>query len=374
MAARTSWAPGSSADSAKAARPRAFPAQIQRALVIACASSQQELQGLSPAARMLLVQLLRSTSAADPRLAVRVSNEHLAGSLGLSVRSIVNFKALLVDGGWITRSQVRSRRRGMQISEVWWTDFALDVLALLEPLDATDAAGRADPAHAYLAFVEQPLQGIPPARQEAVDKLTAERTTLSAGTASCEPTAPAGNVRPSRPANARVHEAPNKGAIWLPAELGWLGQLMSPAKVCWLMREARIRGARLQDLAERSAPQLRRANDAFAYLRSLVTGGGRRPVAPQAAGATVADAKPRASLHSGALSGLAGRAFVAGDGLVRRVHAGAVWLFTPEEAAKPLGRHLGTRPITPAFLAALAAGNLRPWPFPDEPAAHAAYA
>lgn len=369
MAATTSGAPGSSAGSAAAARPRAFPAQIQRALVIACASSQQELQGLSPAARMLLVQLLRSTSAADPRLAVRVSNEHLALSLGLSVRSIVNFKALLVEGGWITRSQVRSRRRGMQISEVWWTDFALDVLALLEPPDvlgAIDAAGRADPAHAYLAFIEQPLQGTPAARQEAVDKLPAGRPAMSVGYASCEPTAPA--------AHARGHGAPNKGAIWLPAELGWLGQLMSPAKVCWLMREARLRGARLQDLAERCAPQLRGARSAFAYLRSLVTGGGRRPLAPQAAGATVADAKPRASLHSGALSGLAGRAFAAGDGLVRRVDAGAVWLFTPEEAAKPLGRHLGTRPITPAFLAALAAGNLRPWPFPDEPAVHAAYA
>lgn len=46
---------------------------------------------------------------------------------------------------------------------------------------------------------------------------------------------------------------------------------------------------------------------------------------------------------------------------MRRVGAGFAEVFTAPKAAKPLGRSLGSRPLTAALMKALAEGRLQPW-------------
>ena len=99
----------------------------------------------------MLVRLVRNVSAAAPQESVRIANPTLAAGLHVSERTIYRIKAGLEAKGWITRQQVQSRRRGMQISDVWLTRHALETLGL---------AGSIGPA-APLEPATDPLQRLP---------------------------------------------------------------------------------------------------------------------------------------------------------------------------------------------------------------------
>jgi hypothetical protein len=146
---------------------------------------------------------------------------------------------------------------------------------------------------------------------------------------------------------------------------------MSAVRVCWLMRQARVRGVLLEDLAEVCRQQIAAAQNAFAYIRALLERDrdwafARRDHHAQQAAAAEAEARREGENGEQGrlaqrLQHLVGRNFLGEDGLVRRVGAGFAEVFTVLEAAKPLGRPLGSRPLSAGFLTALDDGRLQPW-------------
>lgn len=146
---------------------------------------------------------------------------------------------------------------------------------------------------------------------------------------------------------------------------------MTTVRVCWLMRQARLRGVRLEDLAEVCRQQIAAAQNAFAYIRALLESDrdwawARRDRQAQQGAAAEAEARREGEGAEQArlaqrLQELVGKSFLGNDGLVRRIGAGFAEVFTVPEAAKPLGRSLGSRPLGGGFLAALDDGRLRPW-------------
>ena len=111
---------------------RDFPGPIRLALARAAACDGAGLQQLDTGERALLVRLVRNVSMAAPKESVRIANPTLAAGLHVSERTIHRIKAGLEAKGWITRQQVQSRRRGMQISDVQLTRHALETLGLVE--------------------------------------------------------------------------------------------------------------------------------------------------------------------------------------------------------------------------------------------------
>lgn len=134
-----------SEDACRPAPPiRDFPASIRLALARAAGCDGGGLEQLAAGERALLVRLVRNVSAAMPEDSVRIANPTLATALHVSERTIHRLKGGLEAKGWITRRQVQSRRRGMQISDVWLTRHALETLGLACPV-ATDVATRPAP-------------------------------------------------------------------------------------------------------------------------------------------------------------------------------------------------------------------------------------
>ena len=109
--------------------PKDLPGPIQLALA-RVAGRVGQCADIKPKARMLLSEFLRCVSYREPEGAVRVRNETLALALGISERSVIRLKKELELDGWISRHQVKSRRRGMQITDVWLTNNALQALGL----------------------------------------------------------------------------------------------------------------------------------------------------------------------------------------------------------------------------------------------------
>lgn len=109
----------------------AFPLNIERAMCNV-AARRNAAASLSNSARLLVAELLRVVCATNPRQSVRISNATLAEALSMSARTIHRIKAELESSGWITRHQIQSRRLGMQISDVTFTDKALVELELIK--------------------------------------------------------------------------------------------------------------------------------------------------------------------------------------------------------------------------------------------------
>lgn len=109
--------------------PTDFPAVIQNALG-RIAGRVGELAHLAARSRLLLAEFVRCLDVRSPAEPIRIRNGSLASALGLSERTIGSIKAQLVASGWIQRNQVKSRRRGMQIADVWLTPMALTALGL----------------------------------------------------------------------------------------------------------------------------------------------------------------------------------------------------------------------------------------------------
>lgn len=350
--------------------PRDFPPLIQRALA-RISGRVGILTDLPATQRALLAEFVRSASATTPADAIRVRVASLAAALGCSSRTVARLKAELEHGGWVRRHQNISRRRGAEVADVWLTESALHALGLAgrhsapaQADAATEHATAALPrlappasssqrapsmADAYIEFQEQPYRGHPAAPQ-----LVQEEALLV-------PHAVSKTVHAPRP----VHR------IALPEPLRWLADHMTAVRVCWLMRQARLRGVRLEDLAEVCRQQIAAAQNAFAYIRALLErdrdwAWARRDHQAQQGAAAEAEARREGKGAEQArlaqrLQELVGKSFLGDDGLVRRIGAGFAEVFTLPEAAKALGRSLGSRPLGGGFLAALDDGRLRPW-------------
>lgn len=164
--------------------PIDFPARIQAALgrlagrVGACAL-------LPPTARLLLAELVRCLDYKNPTEPIRIRNATLAAALNLSERTVGSLKCILERNGWITRHQVQSRRRGMQVADVWLSPLALTALGFSPP--PVDIQGASNPqvqrkrrqpdADAYL--IPQPSSKGHQASPEIVEKRSSSNRPLS---------------------------------------------------------------------------------------------------------------------------------------------------------------------------------------------------
>lgn len=109
-----------------------FPTLIREALATV-AGRRNATKKLSNLARLLLSEYVRALCVKNPRQAVRISNETLEAALGVSARTIQRAKSELVEEEWIIRNQIQSRKQGMQISDVTFTEKALIELGLVRP-------------------------------------------------------------------------------------------------------------------------------------------------------------------------------------------------------------------------------------------------
>lgn len=392
---------------------RCFPERIERALALVVGSDRGGLDVLTSGQRLLLARYVRNLDAGDPRHSVRVSLAALATGLRVSERTVSTLKAGLIAGGWITSHQVQSRQRGMQICDVTLTDKALGALQLVGGSAGHDrppwakgglaveapsaeaghdgadvgacgqlghggASACATVANACRTSREQPLQGQPTRSGSAEigrGNRRDDRARTRAGSAA------AGACPSTRRRTPR-----------LPAPLTWLGEVMRPTAVCWLMGQARHRGVRLEDVVAVAGDHVRAASNGFAYLRALLLqdrdwswlarerrgepgnrtwgegggdgGDGRvsdgAGLWPDGRAAGGFGRSARAQLQSD-VKALQGLSFVGDDGLVRRVSDGMAWVFSAEEARKTLGRSLGVRAVSAVFLDAVADGRLKAW-------------
>jgi hypothetical protein len=133
------------------------------------------------------------------------------------------------------------------------------------------------------------------------------------------------------------------------------------------MREAREHGVELEALATAARTRIDRVRHPFAYLRTLVR---RDPTSrPMPRPESRQDAATRNRLQRWALQAQ-GLAFSSSDGLVHRVETGVVRVYTPEEAARPLGTPVGVMPLSARFIDDVSQGSLQPWQL-WQPVAHA---
>ncbi len=119
-----------------------FPPIIRRALARATGCDSCGLRELSGIQRMLLSRYVRNVNIRDVRKSVRVSTVELSAALHVSDRTLLRVKTELIAKGWLVTHQVQSRRRGMQISDVTFTERALEVLGLLEVADQPAASAK----------------------------------------------------------------------------------------------------------------------------------------------------------------------------------------------------------------------------------------
>jgi hypothetical protein len=112
-----------------------FPPLIRNALARAAGCDAGGLGELNVQERNLLCRIVRNVNASSPTQSVRIANDTLAIALKVSDRTIRRIKVRLEEKGWLSRSQVQSRRLGMQISDVWLSAQALRTLGLIDTSD-----------------------------------------------------------------------------------------------------------------------------------------------------------------------------------------------------------------------------------------------
>ncbi|SER37378.1 hypothetical protein [Giesbergeria anulus] len=113
------------------ALPAPYPPSIARAADRATDCRIPPINALKPYARLLLQALVRSIQTKDITNSVRISNECFAQTLHVSVNKICKIKKELESKEWIVRTQVQSRRLGMQVSDICLTPWALRTLGLV---------------------------------------------------------------------------------------------------------------------------------------------------------------------------------------------------------------------------------------------------
>lgn len=215
---------------------RDLPALLQRALARLLRRTG-EIAKLSRTEREVLSEVIRCADRRDLLAPIFVRRTTLAERLSCSEPTVTRALSALVHKGWITRDQVKSRRRGFQVGSIELTPQALLWLEMPSPdpvrqPEAQNGALReSQMSHALLDPKEQ-------SKRQPAD---------------------------AAPSTSR----PRPGEV--PATLQWLVTIgLSKWAVFRLMRCARDAGALLEDVVTACRDQIARANNPFAYLTKLL--------------------------------------------------------------------------------------------------------
>lgn len=321
---------------AHAAEPaeKDLPLTIMRAITRAMAWRDGGFALLEKKDRNMLVEILRCVTKDRPAEEVFVRRDTLAIRLDYSLATVTRLLARLEDQGWILRSQVKSRVEGFQVGAIALTTSAVSWLGFdLPSLKAQRHAPMSDAYRDSIEKKEQSIQRQLPQTDSPVD-------------------------------NSKNAEAKMPAGVRLPQPLEWLAKHMTPFGVCKLMKCAREKGIRLEDVTSLCGEQIRAATNGFAYVYALLAQDKDwKFIANEKAIATKQKAEAvqlKADLNY-ALKALDGRSFLGADGFVRKVSGSVALLYTPAEAAKAIGATVGSRPVGEQFLRALEEGALKPW-------------
>ncbi|MBY0455654.1 MAG: hypothetical protein K2Q11_12345 [Burkholderiaceae bacterium] len=120
--------------------PRPYPRLITDASHRATDERIDAIASLRPLARMLLQKIIRSVCIHDFTKPAHISNQTFIQTLRVSLRTVCRLKVELEHAGLITRKQEKSRRRGMQVSQIWLTEKAQHLLFCAIPTPKTASA------------------------------------------------------------------------------------------------------------------------------------------------------------------------------------------------------------------------------------------
>jgi len=356
-----------------------LPLSLMRAISRALLWRDGEFSALAERDRLVLAEILRCIPKASPTEPVFVRRNTLAVRLDISLATLTRGMARLQDLGWIVRDQVKSRIRGFQVGSVALTSLAAERLGFGDthpqaqrcaPLsdacsyskENTEQSLERHPAQAPGPVVERRLECVvQPITATTAEENSALEVVCAVTPAAIELTETA---KLDQPDDSVSRASSSKPRIRLPEPLAWLADHMTPAGVCLLMKEARDRGMRLEDVVSQCAEHVRKASNAFAYVRRLLAGdrdwSGAAKQSKEAAEQQAAAARTRLQFES-ELQALEGACFVGKDGFVRKVMRGMAVFFTPAEARLKVGTSSGARAVSQEFLCAVRDGLLMPW-------------
>ena len=254
-----------------------FPPLIGRAVARAAGADGGGLGELDGQERALLVRIVRNVSTAAPAESVRIGNATLAAALRASERTVRRLKSALEAKGWITRRQVQSRRRGMQILDIWLTPHALSTL--FGPDDAGLDRRRSGMADALL---DSPRSSRQPCGASMISSPQADpagspaeltQTRSEDSPVALEPSQDAAQQAVDRGAGPSVDPSP--AAHSLPEDVRMLAEIggVTVAGVRLLMGLATRTGTRLGDLLAAAGGAVLKARHPFGYARKLIDSG-----------------------------------------------------------------------------------------------------
>lgn len=262
------------------ALPPAYPPSIIRAADRATDCRIPAISALKAHARLLLQAVVRSIQTKDITNSVRVSNEFFAQVLHVSVDKVCKIKKELEDKEWITRSQVQSRKLGMQVSDVCLTPWALQTLGLVStttadhpdmPIPNEDqiairAAVVPEPTQPQRVKVKISPQPIPAAQAPIADAPSIEGVPVVEDAPTIE-TAPV--VATEEPHSQAAYYANND----VPDDLMLLKNLgLRVSAIRKLMGMASKAGLMLGHIVEVAEAAITKARNPYAYIMKLLSG------------------------------------------------------------------------------------------------------
>lgn len=255
-----------------------LPSRIAQAVGRLLTSTHDWALELCCAQRSLLARIVGLADKQDPARDIHVRRTTLASWIGVSVATIQRLLLSLEQAGWITRDQVKSRRRGFQVGEIRLTELAIH--RLFAPGAAAHAERSADrdartarPASAQDAPVAQKPATPSSAHSPQSNPVFLRQSALSDAlldTQQCLHRQPdtgssKNHIQEASTAARRRAFHPN-----LPSGLHWLQSVgIKPSGICALMRRATDAGNRLEDVAKAAKKSLQQAKNPFAYLHAL---------------------------------------------------------------------------------------------------------
>ncbi|TXG99996.1 MAG: helix-turn-helix domain-containing protein [Nevskiaceae bacterium] len=227
-----------------------LPVLIASAIQGAISWRQGRFADLGLHARIVLCELLRCVDKDRPGGAFWVRGETLAERLGCSRATLTRWLRELREKGWLVREQDmdHARKYGFRVSSTKLTAAAISDLGL----------DRQAPSPA-LFLRDSNVSNASEGFQEKSSSKSNEAPLAHGATGSFRQ-----KQRITRPADA----------IRLPPHLKPLLEVMTASQVCGLMRLARSRGVKIEDVWGCSSHAIKKAKNRIAYIRSLIT----RPV------------------------------------------------------------------------------------------------
>lgn len=255
------------------ALPAPYPPSIARAADRATDCRIPAISALKPYARLLLQTVVRSIQTKDIANSVRISNECFAQTLHVSVNKICKIKKELESKEWIVRSQVQSRRLGMQVSDIFLTPWALQTLGLVSGR-AKDHPVMPIPTEEQIAIrAAVVLEPTPPQRIEIeISSSPSTPATSDAAVATAEPSPQAQPDDPSPPQAQPDPQAAYYANNQVPDDLMPLRHLgLRASAIRKLMGMASKAGLMLGHIVELAEDSIAKAKNPYAYTVKLLS-------------------------------------------------------------------------------------------------------